>query len=227
MLAIHMGAWNPWNLYWKIRWYPMPAQTARAALPKLLTQRTFQWGVAFALISAASAACFAVLGAYGSSLPPGQIFHAGLEQTQLMFIALTVGGPSAAIGLFPLVPPLVGLIPVGWVRVVMGSMVYVAILAAAALWALYFLMLFLVAFSFNSSKVTAEDGQSVIVAQQGVRHPGYRIYRQISPFIYGASLSGDSGEREFPTQHCTLASQGPDLVLSCDEYTIRVPPAPE
>lgn len=35
---------------------------------------------------------------------------------------------------------------------------------------------------------------------------GYRIYRQHSPFIYGSILSDDSGEHEFATQYCTLAS---------------------
>ncbi|WP_104091914.1 hypothetical protein [Arthrobacter sp. GMC3] len=182
----------------------------------------------FAAIAGITAAGFIALASVSSSLPGGQIFHAGLSQEQFAFIVLTISGPSAAIGVLLLSASLLPLIPSRWMRVVAGVLISLTTLAAAAWWTIYFVFSFLGVFAFNSVKVTADDGQSVIVKQQGVGPSfGYRIYRQLSPFTYGSSVSGGSGDEEFPTQHCTLASQGPALTLTCGKYTILVPPTPK
>lgn len=205
-----------------------PLQAVRVEHSHLRSRARSRWGALFGIISGISGVGFAWLASFIVNLPAGQILYAVLNQEHLLLMTLVVSGLSAAVSLLFLVPEFLALFPIGWVRTVLGIVVTLADLAAAALWAIYFMFSLFGVLVSDSSKVTADNGQSVVVhAQLGVKGDGYRVYRQRSQFIYESSLDGTTKPLDFPTQHCTLVVQGPDLILTCGQHTIHVPPEPK
>lgn len=178
----------------------------------LRSRRRVRWGALFGIISGIPGVGFAWLVSFIANLPAGHILYAVLNQERLLLLTLVVSGLSAAVSLLFLVPVFLALIPIVRVRTVLGVVVSLVALAAAALWAPYFIFSLLGVLVSDSSKVTADNGQSVVVhAQLGVKSDGYRVYRQRSQFIYESSLDGTTKPLDFPTQHCTLVVQEPDL----------------
>jgi hypothetical protein len=101
----------------------------------------------------------------------------------LIFCAHLISGAAAVIGLVLLVPPFIRRISRTWLRWTISGLAIAAAVAAAVPWLLYFGGIGLNAASATYSRVTAENGESVLVLQSGFDRRDYAVYVQKSFFL--------------------------------------------
>lgn len=140
-----------------------------------------------------------------------------------IFCAHLISGAAAVIGLVLLVPPFIRRISRTWLRWTISGLAIAAAVAAAVPWLLYFVGIGLNAASATYSRVTAENGESVLVLQSGFDRRDYAVYVQKSFFLYemrgGWRTSSDVSNLE----SCTLTSGSSDLLLTCGTDSASVP----
>ena len=95
----------------------------------------------------------------------------------LIFCAHLISGAAAVIGLVLLVPPFIRRISRTWLRWTISGLAIAAAVAAAVPWLLYFVGIGLNAASATYSRVTAENGESVLGPTIGLRPQRLRRIR--------------------------------------------------
>ncbi|MDJ0312590.1 hypothetical protein [Arthrobacter sp. H35-D1] len=103
---------------------------------------------------------------------------------QLILCASILSGLTVAVGLVLLVSPLILRIPHRWMRRLSGGLAGLTIVASAVEWVFSLLHFFLMANINSYTKVSAEDGQSVVVSSGGFDPESYQVYTQRSAYIY-------------------------------------------
>lgn len=102
--------------------------------------------------------------------------------------------------------------------------------ASAALWLVFLLFFFFMAFSNSNTRVSAEDGQSVVVTWGGFKPKVYQVYTQRSSYIYeyfdggvfaSRHTTGSRGSVDPDT--CVLDSNDAGLLLTCGDEVVRIP----
>lgn len=188
------------------------------------------WGTVFLLIAAISGSAVGVLWSWASLHTQSQILYYVMPDWQLIFCAFIVSGLTAAAGMATLVPPLIRCIHRRWVRRLSGITVALTIFASAALWLVFLLFFFFMAFSNSNTKVSAEDGQSVMVTWGGFKPKVYQVYTQRSSYIYEyydggvfASLHTTGSRGSVDPDTCVLDSNDAGLLLTCGDEVVRIP----
>jgi len=141
----------------------------------------------------------------------------------LIFCAHLISGAAAVIGLVLLVPPFIRRISRTWLRCTISGLAIAAAVAAAVPWLLYFVGIGLNAASATYSRVTAENGESVLVLQSGFDRRDYAVYVQKSFFLYEMRGGWRTLSDVSNLESCTLTSGSSDLLLTCGTDSASVP----
>lgn len=188
------------------------------------------WGTAFLFIGTISGSAVGVLWSWASSYTQSQILYYVMTDWQLIYCAFIVSGLTAAVGIAILVPPLIRCIPRRWVRRLSGIAVSLTIFASAALWLVFLPFFFVKAFGHSYTKVSAENGQSVVVKWGGFKPKSYQVYNQRSSYIYEyydggvfASRHTTGSRGSFDPDTCVLDSNNAGLLLTCGDEVVRIP----
>ena len=194
-------------------------------------RRRLSWGAAFLLMAAIFGSAVGMLWSWAQS-HTSQILHFVMPHWQLLLCAFVLSGLTAAVGLVLLVPPMIRRIPHRWVRRLSGTLATLTLVASAALWLLFLLHFFTMALlSAHYTKVSTEDGQSVVV-RSGVIDPStYSVYTQRSTYIYephsegrmSTNFPGTGSTKPFKSDLCVLETNDADLLLTCGEVIVRLP----
>lgn len=144
-----------------------------------------------------------------------------------MLVAHLISGLAATTALAMLIPLLVRKITRVWFRRVSAAAIILAAVAAAVPWLFYFAGIGLNAAAATYTKVTADDGQSVVVGQSGFDRRDYVVYRQEAPLLWKRSAAGTSVSDVFNPDLCAVTpgvAGGGELQLICGADNILVPP---
>lgn len=150
-----------------------------------------------------------------------------LPDWQLMLVTHVISGLAGITAVVMLIPLLVRKISRAWLRRLAAVAAALAAVAAAVPWLFYFAGIGLNAASATYTKVTADDGRSVIVGQSGFDRSDYVVYRQESPLLWKRSAAGTSVSDIFNPDACSVTtdvSSTADLQLTCGSDSILVPP---
>lgn len=195
-----------------------------------LSRRRILWGTAFLLIAAIAGSAVGVLWSWASPHRLSQILYYVMPDVQLIFCAFIVSGLTAAAGIVIMVPPLIRCISRLWVRRLSGIAVSLTIFALAALWLLFLPFFFVNAFGHSYTKVSAEDGQSVVVKRNGFKPKSYEVYTRRSSNIYeyydgfvSASRHTTGSRGTFDLDTCVLDSNDAGFLLTCGDEVVRIP----
>lgn len=196
-----------------------------------LNRRRLSWGAICVLMAAIFGSAVGMLWSWVRA-HPRQILHFVMPDGQLLLCAFLLSGLAAAVGLVLLVAPMIRRIPHRWVRRLSGILAISTIVASAALWLLFLLYFSIMAIlSTNDAKVSAEDGQSIVVRSGGTDPSTYIVYTQRSTYIYeyhsggrrNTNFPGTGHTKPFESDPCVLETNDADLLLTCEEVIVRLP----
>lgn len=187
------------------------------------------WGTA--LIVAAVLCAWAgheISEAYWAAARKGLLLYMGIPAHSIASWFLIVALLSGAVGLFLLLPALIGRIPrkvprriIGWTTVAVST-------AAVPYVGLMFIFAGLGAFGIGDTvKITAMDGQSVLVMQDGFDGGSVGIYTEHDELHYKRVRDAPeiSGWPRVKDQNCRLGTAAGDkLRLMCGDKTLMVVP---
>lgn len=159
------------------------------------------------------------------SLSSGMVFFYVLPGWPIVFYGLFISGLAAAVGLLYFVPPLIRGIANKGGRLFVGILVSMFTAAAAAVWLYFLLGSGLTSIAATYYQVTAETGENVVVGKPGFDPASFAIYTQRSAFVYEEKnrIRGMAESGHFMADHCTLARQDSDLLLTCGNDVMRFP----
>jgi hypothetical protein len=184
------------------------------------------WGTALILLAAPCAWAYqAINEADWAGAREGMLLYIGIPADSIANWFLIAALLSGAVGLLLLVPALIGRIHRKVPRRIVGWTTGVAAVAAVPYFGLMFLFAALGAFGIGDAvKITAADGQSVLVTQDGFDGDTVDIYTQHDELHYKRVRSAPeiSGWPRVKDQNCRLDSAGDELRLICGEKRLVV-----
>jgi hypothetical protein len=187
------------------------------------------WGTA--LIVAAVLCAWAdhvISEAYWAAARKGLLLYMGIPADSIASWFLIVALLSGAVGLFLLLPALIGRIPRKVPRHIIGWTTVAVATAAVPYVGLMFIFAGLGAFGIGDTvKITATDGQSVLVTQDGFDGDSVDIYTEHDELHYKRvrDASEISGWPRVKDQNCRLGTaEGDKLRLLCGDKTLMVVP---
>lgn len=194
-------------------------------------RRRPSWGAACLLMTAIFGSVVGMLWSWAES-HTSQILYFVMPHWQLLLCAFVLSGLTAAVGLVLLVPPMIRRIPNRWVRRLSGTFATLSLVTSAALWLLLLLHFFTMALlSTYYAKVSAEDGQSIVVRSGVIAPSTYSVYTQRSTYIYephsegriSTKFPGTGSTKPFKSDICVLETNDAELLLTCGEVIVRLP----
>ncbi|MFF1386046.1 hypothetical protein ACFVWT_21055 [Arthrobacter sp. NPDC058288] len=186
------------------------------------------WGSA--LIVAAALCTWADLvisEAYGAAARKGLLLYVGIPADSIASWFLIVALLSGAVGLSLLLPALICRITKRAPRRIIGWTIVAAAAAALPCVGLIFIFTALGAFGIGDTvKVTAADGQSVLIKQDGFDGDSVDVYTEHDEFHYKQAKSAPelSGWPRVKDQDCRLESAAYVLQLRCGVRTVTLHP---
>lgn len=188
-----------------------------------MNRQRFAYGLGTSLVSGILTVAILASTAWGLQ-DFSRLFYFVLPDWALIFWALVISGIAAVIGIALLVPPCIRRVSRDWLRLLIGVSAGIALAAVSVLWLFYFLSVGLNAISSTYTKVTAENGDSVIVEHSGFDLKNYSVFAQESPFLYQRSSRERSVSVVFQPNICSLDAEESNLLLTCGEDSVSVTP---
>jgi MFS family permease len=184
------------------------------------------WGVALLTLAALAAwADHAIYEAYRAAARDDLLLYIGIPADSIASWFRIAALLAGAMGLFLLLPPLVGRIPRKIPRRIVGWTTVAAVAAAVPYFGLMFLFACLGAFGIGDTvKITAADGQSVLITQDGFDGDIVDIYTEYDELHYKRIPSTPDISRwpRVKDQNCQLETAGDQLKLTCGATTLVV-----
>lgn len=177
------------------------------------------WGSTLVVAAALCAwADHAISEAYWAAAREDLLLYVGIPADSIASLFLIVALLSGAVGLFLLLPALMGRIPRKIPRRIIGWIIAVAAAAAVPYVSLIFIFTALGAFGIGDTvKVVAADGQSVLITQDGFDGDSVDIYTEHEELHYKRVRRAPeiSGWPRVKDQNCRLEAVGGELQLIC------------
>ncbi|MDQ0672990.1 hypothetical protein QFZ36_000551 [Pseudarthrobacter siccitolerans] len=184
------------------------------------------WGAVLLTVAAlASCTDHAISAAYRAAAREDLLLYIGIPANSLASWFLIAALLAGATGLFLLLPALIGRVPRKVPRRIIGWTTAVAAAAAVPYFGLMFLFAFLGAFGIGDTvKVTAADGRSLLITQDGFDGDSVDIYTEHDGLHYKRVRSAPefSGWPRVKDQNCQLNTAAGELRLTCGTTTLVV-----
>ncbi len=183
-----------------------------------MRSRRLAWGLALLAVAALFGICAGCLWAWQEQLwAAGEVVYFIVSCTTLVFWGLLLSGLSAAAGLVCLIRPMLMRITRKPARVFVRILVYLCVGSAFLMWLYFWLVSGAISIAATYHKVTAETGESVVVAKPGFDPASFDVYAPTSAVVFERikGINGVAESGRFVPENCTLARQDADLILSC------------
>ncbi|MET3172823.1 UNVERIFIED_ORG: hypothetical protein ABIB52_000651 [Arthrobacter sp. UYCu721] len=184
------------------------------------------WGTAVLIVAALCAwADHAINEAYWAAAREGLLLYIGIPADSIASWFRIAALLAGATGLFLLVPALIGRIARKIPRRIIGWTTAAAVTAAVPYFGLMFLFAYFGAFGIGDTvKITAADGPSVLITQDGFDGDSVDIYTEHDELHYKRVRSAPeiSGWPRVKDQNCRLNTAGGALRLTCGATTLVV-----
>ena len=181
------------------------------------------WGAALLTVAALAAwADHAIDEAYGAAAREDLLLYAGIPGDSIASWFLIFALVSGAVGLFLLLPALIGRIQRKLPRRLTGWTTAVAAAAVVPYVGIIFVFAYLGAVGIGDTvKVVAADGRSVLITQDGFDGDSVDIYTEHDDLHYKRARSAPeiSGWPRVKDQNCRLEAAGDELRLMCGATT--------
>jgi hypothetical protein len=183
------------------------------------------WGTALIIVVAPFASAYHVINeAYRAAAREDLLLYVGMPVDSIAPWFLVVALLSGAVGLLLLLPALIGRTPRKVPRRIIGWTAVAAAAAAVPYFCLMFFFLVLGAFGIGDTvKITAADGQSVLITQDGFDGDSVDIYAEHDEYRYTRIRRAYElgGWPRVKDQSCQLATVD-GLRLTCGARTVTV-----
>ncbi len=184
------------------------------------------WGTALIVAAAVCAWAYHVIyGQYRAGAREKLLLYVGLPGHSIASWFLVVAILCGAVGLSLLLPTLISRVPKKTPRRVLGWTTGVAAVACLPYFGLVFLFAAFGAFGISDTmKITAVDGQSVLVTQDGFDGDAVDVYTEYDAYHYKwvRSVPELSGGPRVKDLDCQLGSTDSFLTLTCGNTTLVV-----
>ncbi|CAN7222170.1 hypothetical protein [Arthrobacter sp. LjRoot14] len=184
------------------------------------------WGSALIVTAALCTwADLAISEAYGAAARKDLFLYVGIPADSVASWFLIMALLSGAVGLSLLLPAMTGRITKRAPRRIIGWTIVTAAAAAVPCVGLIFIFTALGAFGIGDTvKVTAADGQSVLIKQDGFDGDSVVVYTEHDEFHYKRANSAPelSGWPRIKDQDCQLESAANVLQLRCGVRTVTI-----
>ncbi|MDQ1058440.1 hypothetical protein QFZ23_002341 [Arthrobacter globiformis] len=181
-------------------------------------------GVALLIVAALAAwADHAINEAYWAAARDDLLLYIGIPADSIASWFRIAGLLSAVAGLLLLLPALIGRIPRKIPRRIIGWTAVAAVAAAVPYFGLMFLFAYFGAFGIGDTvKITAADGRSVLITQDGFDGDSVDIYTEQDEHRYKRVRSAPeiSGWPRVTDQNCRLDTAGDQLRVTCGTKTL-------
>ena len=184
------------------------------------------WGVALLTVAAlASWADQAIYAAYRAAAREDLLLYIGIPADSIASWFLIAALLAGATGLFLLLPALIGRIGRKTPRRIIGWTTAAVLIAALPYFGLTFLFAYFGAFGIGDTvKITAADGRSVLITQDGFDGDSVDIYTEHDELHYKRVRSAPefTGRPRVKDQNCQLDTASGELRLTCGATTLVV-----
>lgn len=201
----------------------MTGDEAVLSKPLRTSRRRFGWGITALIASGLLGFAVHLCATWALEAGPNWLVFFLLPEWTLILGAHLLSGAVAVTGLCLLLPPLLRRISRTWLRRLVAVLSATATVAASLPWAIYFVGLGVNTLGGTYTKVTAEGGESVLVEHSGFDRRAYRVFRQISPLLWGRSEGWQTAPGVFDPSSCTLTVREADYLLTCGTDRVLVP----